>query len=342
MGAFRMALGQVVEANLVLCQGSVPLQAQQYKQHVLHLFHATMSFQAKKLCLLLRVMNGDWRVRGKLQYYTDRDDSLKDRVVIVQWMTSVLMEVYVSHKPVLYPRHRWTGADRALDWFAAMESCHGLFSLTYKVFLSLCGPAANNASMAGIRQHDDFQVADPALPELPVALPHEVTSKEESFNMTSTMDQDESDNPAASLAKDRILAQQWLQKDVLTSMFIMRTVLDPLQELMSGQFYLNGPEFELEQQAHACQHHNAVPRHFMLTKAASQELEKKFFTKLAALFKAPNTWQFIPEVGKTTETNGKIFRLLSRAGCLVLQLYALPHTVYPIKIFQCVHHPETG
>ena len=77
----------------------------------------------------------------------------------------------------------------------------------------------------------------------------------------------------------------------------------------------------------------------MLTKAASQEIEKRFFAKICALHTDPAVWSHLPEYSLMTKTNCKIFRLLSRSGCLVQQLYAHHHTTYPTKVFRLLHEP---
>ena len=162
MCTFRTALAQVVKSKLIFCKGTLPREAMKYKEHVLNLFHSTLSYRSKKVCLLLRVMNGDWRDHKNIQYYTDKVDSLTNEDLVVQWMTSVLLEVYLCRKPFVYPRHRWTGADRSLDWVGSLESCHGLFTATYTHFLKLLAKpttSRNADSLASV----NAQVSDPVM-----------------------------------------------------------------------------------------------------------------------------------------------------------------------------------
>ena len=345
MCTFRTALTQVIKTKLIFCKGILPGEALKYKEHVLDLFHATLSYRSKKVCLLMRVMNGDWRDHKHIQYYTDKVDSLQNKELVLQWMTSVLLEVYVSRKPFVYPRHRWTGSDRSIDWVGAMEICHGLFTATYTQFLQLLAkPSTSRASHP------------PATVNLPVP-EAEVDDGDHGFAPfpmagDADLEVDETDYPdpdmphavvdhAALLAKDRWHAQQWISGGILANLHIMRTVLEPMQEMLTAQFHLNSSEFELEQQAMACQQGPGEGvRHFMLTKAASQEIEKNFFAKITTLFNDPGKWSHLPDPALTTKNNCKIFRLLSRSGCLVHQLYAHNHTIYPTKVFRLLHEPH--
>ena len=58
----------------------------------------------------------------------------------------------------MYPRHRWVGADVALDQFGLMESVHGLASATYMAMLENWGPSS-------YAERDSAENLDIELPE---------------------------------------------------------------------------------------------------------------------------------------------------------------------------------
>ena len=63
------------------------------------------------------------------------EQPLVDRKKLVQKLQNGLCVAMVGTKPSFWPRHRWTGADVALDELARMEAIHSLLSHTYKRFI---------------------------------------------------------------------------------------------------------------------------------------------------------------------------------------------------------------
>jgi len=57
-----------------------------------------------------------------------------ERREIVEYLTLGLTVALCSAQPSLYPRHRWTGADIAVDELSIMEGCHKLMSTTFLRF----------------------------------------------------------------------------------------------------------------------------------------------------------------------------------------------------------------
>ena len=334
MTQFRKAITEVVQDRVILCAGGLSTAAQAYKAHMLQLYHTSLTSKSKKLILFLAYLNGDWRNTEAIEYHVDKPGSLQDRAQVVRALSVVIIEVYASSRPPLYPRHRWTGADKSVDWVASFQSIHGLFKVVYLRFLALVGRAAPSAEPG---------VAAPTLPlaELPQELDREdpmsldVGAGGTSGTTSSSAVDAGAREYATQLARDRRCGQEWLLTDPSTNLYVMRTVQQPLLDLLYSEFHVSSPEHELVEQAKA-------PRAFKLTECARQVHEIGFFNKLHTLFVDVQVWHQLPPVGKTSDWRCKIFRLLSRAGCLVQELYAHKHTLSTYCMFQLVHNPEVA
>ena len=66
--------------------------------------------------------------------WTDQE-ALDDRRAVAGLITAVLQRVFSSSDPPLFPRHRWTGSDKALDTLL-MQVPHCLLSHIYACFVA--------------------------------------------------------------------------------------------------------------------------------------------------------------------------------------------------------------
>eukprot|EP00971_Amphidinium_carterae_P286096 5680770-Amphidinium_carterae.1 len=132
MSLLRKAIQLVVAARLQLCVGQLTADAKAYKEHVLQVYHQTGTNKDHRIIVLLTVLNGDWRNESCIEYYTNTTSSLSQKQAACSAVSAALIQAYASCKPPIYPRHRWTGADAAIDWVASFQSCHGLFHHVYK------------------------------------------------------------------------------------------------------------------------------------------------------------------------------------------------------------------
>ena len=322
MTLYRQAIELQVEKRLQLCSGEPAPGAVQYRNYMLDLF-STQSSNPKKTLIMLSILNGDWRDTSCIQYFLTAPGALQDRCQISKAVTTALIQVFASSKPPFYPKHRWTGADAAIDWIAALECVHGLFIPVFKTFLALSRKATSESAAESAPSS---------------SVPHasaEVVAGQEDDDISF----------AAAANRDRTLAQEWIETSPFTHLFILRTCMEPLLVYMNGQFQVNSPEFELMEEHQVVQasmggEEGVAPRHFKLTVAASQKLEQRCIGGLMSLFSATATWSMLPEHSRTIETSSAIFRLLSRMACMVHELLRHPHSLYPFCVFRVLHEPH--
>jgi hypothetical protein len=76
--------------------------------------------------------NGNWRQNDVIDHWSSTPISI--RVVINKFQNAFVWAVS-SAAPFVYPRHRWTGADDTMRWVLILQSCHGLLSTVYKLWV---------------------------------------------------------------------------------------------------------------------------------------------------------------------------------------------------------------
>ena len=265
-----------------------------------------------------------------------------DRSRASKLVAATLIQVYCHRKPPLFPRHRWTGSDQAMDWIAGLESCHGLFRPVFARFAVLCGQGgeASNAVHANvvrqastvIRAGED-QAEEGAVTDSGVGLARP-DSADRDLNSATEL--------AAKIAQDRKLALDWLESKPHAALLILRTSMQPLIDLMSSQLHVASADFEIQQQSKLCgggglgSSCSQRGRDFRLTLAAHQQLEATLFTRVRQLFFVPSVWRSLPESALLTSTRCTIMRMLSRMGCIVHELIRHPHSLFPWCMFQLV------
>eukprot|EP00959_Pyramimonas_sp_CCMP1952_P443502 9284678-Pyramimonas_sp.AAC.1 len=83
---------------------------------------------------LRKFPNGDWRNRQQVEVWVDvspEDAAQLDKDKIRKWTAEGIAMGMVSQAFIVYPRHRWTGADQCVSQFLGLELCHGLLSETF-------------------------------------------------------------------------------------------------------------------------------------------------------------------------------------------------------------------
>ena len=268
----------------------------------------------------MSILNGDWQDTSCIQYFLTAPGALQDRSQISKAVTSALIQVFASSKLPFHPKHRWTGADAAIDWIAGLEYVHGLFIPVFKTFLALSRKATSQAAAESAPSS---------------SAPHasaEVVAGQEDDDISF----------AAAANRGRTLAQEWIDTSPFTRLFILRTCMERLLVYMNGQFQVNSPEFELMEEHQVVQasmggEEAVAPRHFKLTVATFQKLEQRCVGGLMSLFSATPTWSMLPEHSRTIEISSG---MLSRKVCMVRELLRHPHSLYPFSVFRVLHEPH--
>eukprot|EP00971_Amphidinium_carterae_P329391 6461808-Amphidinium_carterae.1 len=227
--------------------------AMQYKTALLtHLYTGSGSGLATALELLL-VFNGDWRVKGKLQFCWDpAKRNPPSKLVIVESMVRAAKNTFLSHKPGVWPRSRWTGFRASLRDVLIICSIHGILHPCYNKFLELLGHSKKSAS------HDHG--ASSGSVALSAALVGHVDDGRDEIDKYMSLGVAERegdaqtglpDSTTMSFAKlnsrDRDISINWLAQDPLPYLLLIGFTLQPLDALMEAHFRLASSEWEEQQ-----------------------------------------------------------------------------------------------
>lgn len=359
MTIFRTCLKEEVASRFVVKHGSPPASAVEHKKRIMRLFVSHGSQLAMRRMVLALCPNGDWR-NPAVEYYLPAG-AQHSRQELIDHVASGLVAALCGSQPVLYKRSRWTGADLATDCFGILEACHGLLSSTYQRFIAKMQARSVTKAKTLVAGAAEGDIADePAHAEEAGAGP---------------ADAGESDAPAAASAlvaaapiedggpvdpravKDldwavinashRRKAARWLASRPLDWLILQRTVMEPLRQYQVRTFLYASEEWEKTQRGKIAEKLSHGPaafsdREHRLAIAAQGKCDDTFFEQLQLLFEREELWEQVPTSSYSTKFKALAFRMVSRAGCAVYELLALPHRAFPFQIFRLLAEPEAA
>ena len=142
MAKFRRCLAEEVASRFVVLKGRPSQDAIMHKKALLRLFVSHGTGLAMRQMLLVLCPNGDWR-SDKVEFYQQPGPlALPNDAACLEHVVAGLMTALCSAQPEIYPRHRWTGADLAVDSLGVFEACHRLLSTKYIRFAASYEPAS--------------------------------------------------------------------------------------------------------------------------------------------------------------------------------------------------------
>eukprot|EP00959_Pyramimonas_sp_CCMP1952_P453212 9467863-Pyramimonas_sp.AAC.1 len=153
MDRFRKCMKEEITSRILILPGRPSQEAEVYKMNIMQVFVTHGERIAMKRVLLTMCPNGDWR-HERVEFYKDRFPGFTnaDDAAIIEFVTTGLMTALVATQPSTYPRHRWTGADRAIDELAIVEACHKLLSTTFMRFAASYAKGSSRASLLAAGQ----------------------------------------------------------------------------------------------------------------------------------------------------------------------------------------------
>lgn len=353
MTRFRKCLRAEVASRFEVRYGSPPLEAMRYKQHVLRLFVSHGPQLAMRRILLALCPNGDWRSE-KVECYVTVGCRHSERQLL-DHVASGLVAALCASQPSTYPRHRWTGADLATDCLGVMEACHKLLSTTFLRFAAEheSGLRAQLLLSAGEGLATEAHNQPPllALPSWQPGGDDETVGGIGAAEGMANTDAAAStaDGQEASAAQintvHRRMAATWLESRPLGRLMLQRIIMEPLRQLQRRQFELAGDDWEQKQRLRALSAQNAgtsslQARDYRVCVAASGRDEAAFFSQLRLLLREADLWSILPLSCFTVAFRALAFRLISRAGCAIHELLAVPHQRFPFKVFRLLQEPE--
>ena len=331
MSKFAKAIRKVVAAKICFLRGSPGADADAFRRHLLRLCLARGTKLVAKKALLLTLPNGDWRRRDRIEIYLPEAIEV-DRHRITSIVADSLAVLLAGCNMTVYPRHRWTKADRALDEVCLLEGIHGLGSMAWPVWSEefkrqpAAAPAVPNA--------DPLAVPQPGGEAVEIL--RDAAYIGESSAFCAEQAQQEND-------QHRRVAGEWLASKPFTSCVICRLAIEPLQRLQTKQLTLGGEGAESEQQAHQARSllaDSSPQRTFIVVECAMGRVEEKFHRDVEILMDNNIMWQpIIPPADRTLKYRGLAFRMLSSEDCLVEWTLGAMHRRFPFRWFTLLAEP---
>eukprot|EP00971_Amphidinium_carterae_P146548 2904746-Amphidinium_carterae.3 len=354
MPTWRVCLRAEIRSKMKLSFGHPPPEANIYKSELISVFISTGSKVLQHKLLAARLPNGDWQRRDELQIYLPLH--LKDKVskiAVSKRVESAITSLAASQRPHLFARHRWTGADLAVEELGRLEGLCGLLGSAFRRFCDVLGkssaktqPETKASSMmwsssTGSTAH----VADGPSKSatIPGAGAHEGVTDASVVNCEA----EEKHRSAELHSHDRAKGLLWLNERPFGHLVLMRVSMAPLVKLLAEQLEMSGWAWEQKQRSATAQHlssnNKSGPcRKFMLGVAANAELEMSYFDAIKHLLFNERAWTLVPEENLTSAFQSLSFRVLARQAALVYVDIAFPHKSFPWLVFQCLEHPSKG
>lgn len=356
MKRFRSCMREEIASRFRVLSGAPTQEAERHKQRVLRLFVSHGARLPMRRLLLSLCPNGDWR-HDMVEYYPPIGQERRTDEEYLEHVTAGVIAAVCSCQPCTYPRHRWTGADLAIDSLGIIEAVHKLLSTTFERFTSSFehGSRARQvltsgarASVAASRPHaaddagDQFRGGGARPCEAQNETMTEMIIADEAAQQPSG---GQERSWAEINASHRRIALTWVQSDPLAKIMLQRLVLEPLRQVLVAQFATAGDDFEQKQRSKLAQAmQDGAPvtfgsRKYRLTIAAEGGVETKCFAQIHTLFAEAAMWEIFPRTAYTVRFRSLAFRMLSRAGCVVKQLLEFPHQSFPYRLFLLLSNP---
>ena len=278
--------------------------------------------------------------RSKIEYMLSPGESPETaKEFVAQGVAANLVSRFFE-----WPRHRWRGADLAVNSFGLLSAIHGLLEHVFPLFVesfktsskgnafpdleampaaASSGPPASAAAASSGPPESAPAGADAA----PLQLPGEPSGPEAPAASQKTAE----DN-----VRFRSKGLSWVQSGPLDQLTISRLIMEPLRVLLDKKLFVGSRRWELSEQAKAAKaaRNGEWPgRDFPVTVASKNLLENEFFQKLGLLLN-PNMWLSIIDVSEKSQA--LIFKLMSRAGCMVEELLRSQHLLAHFSTFQAI------
>ena len=336
MNLFRRAIRLEIHrrGGVKLIQGQPPLSAQQYRANCLRLFASRGRNVIARRLLLMLLPNGNWQ-NSQVQMYVPSDCDLSQEKAVAM-VSNGLVTALAGHMFELYPRHRWCGADLAVDRCGLLECVHGLGSGAYARYMELLN---EQSAGDGVAADDGDPGALPLLPLLDGDPGRGDDQHREADGQAPSAEQEESQKGAAANAKHRRVASAWWRSQPLPYLFAMRIIMEPLRQMMSTHLDLGGDEWahrQCRQAAAGDASENPHHRRFRACIAASLEVEKACLEQVGVLLSSARPWSLLPSSAHTVLHRCLVFRMLSRIGCCVEELLMKEHRGMPTRLFQLI------
>ena len=340
MALWRRCLKEEILDTLHIKHGVPPDHCVRFRKHVLQLFLSHGRNMLTRRVLLSVLPNGDWSCDSTVEIYVGLGVfTCVDRDQLASLVSNGMAVALAWSRPWLYPRSRWVGAEMATDELGVAEACSRLLSRTWRRQLVALGTPwqglghAHDGSWHSGLSDDAPTVLDEASEGASWLAPCQNNNVAETGDRGGHAERND---------KHRRLASAWLLGSEcgtpLGQLILQRQSMECLRVLMTSQFELSSLEWEKRQQdrvlsatasgisLHGC-------RDYRVSVAAQGLLEKRCMEMLEVIFSRPQMWMALPALSFRFDFRATIFRVLSRLGACVTELYGHQHTLFPVRMF---------
>ena len=238
---FKRCLRSEVQSRLCFLRGRPPPEATRYRDAMLELFLRGDNTQenAARRAILQAVPIGDWRTQDRIEIYIPGDvevdpDSYAESI-------SAALEMGLCRAPFsLYPRHRWTGADKSVSDLGLVESFGGLLTAAYRRFVD-----EQPSSRLKEKRAEDLPAASPsglapAQRAASQAFGHDAEDASHAHSAQDLVAVQQSDAPWATTGDDgmslaehnaarKVVSLQYLLSSPLDRMVLVRIAIEPFR-----------------------------------------------------------------------------------------------------------------
>ena len=353
MALWRACLSEEVRQRLVIRVGSPPPGAAERRASLMSI-HLDQDKDALMRALLLEgACNGDWSNTAEVEHWIPSSQRMPEKTEVLRLVCSSLLTGLAGTQPAVYPRHRWTGAPRAISDIALLACVHSLLWPVWKRFLEAIahGGAAAVPDIAMQEEEEDGALIVPLdgevgqhdVPEQVPLQPGSLLPLAEDGASSSN-----SSGHAAFNAKCRAAANAWLSQApglLMGKLLLMRMVVAPLAHMLHSQLDISGQSWEDRQRSKVARsmmsgERPSCHRQYRITVAADGVLEGRCMREIEVLFQDEKKWALCPTPCRTLRFRSLSFRTLAKAASAVFQLCAVPHREFPYRAFQVISAPD--
>jgi hypothetical protein len=345
---FRRCLRTEIMEGLDVYCGPPPQEYQRYRHAVLRLFCSSHGHTALQQVLLATLPMGNWRNHSRTEFYVNVNEAdLTPAMVeaLVNDLANGLVMALSGTLPRLFRRDRWTGSDLAVDDVGIGLFVHNLYFRAYRRFMQEIGGGARVVGAGPLASEGDaaLNVADHCMAIEDGIADTDMGAREGVAN--NETDASGQMSKAALNAKDRRLAWEWLSQSPHAVVALIRLLMEVMREAMASLLEMAGKTWELKEFVKAGiaafrGEGRIQARTYRLLVGALGILEKHALDKLKALYESDIWDLIIPKSSFTCGFRSLCFRLISRLGCAIEELWANPNRKFPSKAFLVLVDPE--
>lgn len=348
MARFRSAFKNLLCQHVKVYHGEPPwvgrAEPAAYRACVIQLFSNCKRDQVESVSKLL---NGDWQSDREIAHYCGGPSCCSSRDHTIAKMLESLVPVLIGKGPIIFPKHKWTGADQCCDYFGRLMCIHSILARLLGSLWSKENETDNGTSKSKSEQQkqpdpipivddesgtaaaDDEAAEDAVLAQL-------VQIRLEAADGVAPEDEKVDGDDFKAIAKQwRQVAVNWVcSKGVCQDLLTARMALGPQARLMRWQLKLGADKFDLEQTISEAKH---GIRTYRVLEAHLNSGPAQLMSDMVTLINQDFS-ETLPLSFCTQEHRWYMFRLFARVAAAGHHYLWVPHFRYPFKIFGLLSH----